>query len=405
MLTTFIFRQAMRALWRNKLRSFLTLLGIVMGVASFICVVGIGSAGSRRVQEQLEKLGDNMIWIEAGSRKSNGVRAGTRGIRTLVLEDAHAIIEQIPLVKLVSPNVDGHLQVVYGSTNWGTQYRGVSPEYQQIRRWDLHSGAMFTAEDVNSSALVCVIGQTVVDNLFGSEESVGKVIRVNTLPCKVIGTFEHKGISATGQDQDDFVLMPYTTVQKKITGTFWLDDIYCSAVSQTAISETQRQIISLLRERHHLNAGDDDDFNIRSPEELIRAQLATAEAFTFLLAGTASLSLLVGGIGIMNIMLVSVTERTREIGVRLAVGATERAVRLQFLSEAVVISVLGGILGVAMGFVGAILLQNALHWEIQITQTVALTGCLFSVFMGVFFGYYPANRAAQLNPIEALRYE
>jgi putative ABC transport system permease protein len=405
MLTTFIFRQAMRALWRNKLRSFLTLLGIIMGVASFICVVGIGSAGSGRVQEQLEKLGDNMIWVEAGSRKSNGVRAGTRGIRTLVLEDAHAIIEQIPLVKLVSPNVDGHLQVVYGNTNWGTQFRGVSPEYQQIRRWDLHSGAMFTAEDVNSSALVCDIGQTVVDNLFGSEEPIGKVIRVNTLPCKVIGTFERKGISATGQDQDDFVLMPYTTVQKKITGTFWLDDIYCSAVSQTAISEAQRQITNLLRERHHLNAGDDDDFNIRSPEELIRAQLATAEAFTFLLAGTASLSLLVGGIGIMNIMLVSVTERTREIGVRLAVGATERAVRLQFLSEAVVISVLGGILGVATGFAGAMLLQNVLHWEIQITQTVALTGCVFSVFMGVFFGYYPANRAAQLNPIEALRYE
>jgi putative ABC transport system permease protein len=405
MLFTFIFRQALRALWRNKLRSFLTLLGIIMGVASFICVVGIGTAGSSRVQQQLEKLGDNMIWIEAGSRKSNGVRAGTRGIRTLVLEDARAIPEQIPLVKLVSPNVDGHLQVVYGNTNWGTQFRGVSPEYQQIRRWDLHSGAMFTAEDVNSSALVCAIGQTVVENLFGGEDPLGKVIRVNTLPCKVIGTFERKGISATGQDQDDFVLMPYTTVQKKITGTFWLDDVYCSAVSQTAISEAQRQITNLLRERHHLTAGDDDDFNIRSPEELIRAQLATAEAFTFLLAGTASLSLLVGGIGIMNIMLVSVTERTREIGVRLAVGATERAVRLQFLSEAVVISVLGGIMGVAMGFGGAILLESALHWEIQITQTVALTGCLFSVFMGVFFGYYPANRAAQLNPIEALRYE
>jgi len=380
MLISFIFRQALRALWRNKLRSFLTLLGIIMGVASFICVVGIGSAGSNRVQDQLDKLGDNMIWIEAGSRKSNGVRAGTRGIRTgvragtrgirtLVMEDVHAITEQVPLVKLVSPNVDGHIQAVYGNTNWGTQYRplvklvspnvdghiqavygntnwgtqyrGVTPEYQQIRRWDLHAGTMFTAEDVNSSALVCVIGQTVIDNLFGSEDPIGKTIRVSTLPCKVVGTMERKGISATGQDQDDFVLMPYTTVQKKITGTFWLDDVYCSAISQTAISEAQHQITSLLRERHHLSPGDDDDFNIRSPEELIRAQLATAQAFTFLLAGTASLSLLVGGIGIMNIMLVSVTERTREIGVRLAVGATEHAVRLQFLSEAVVISVLG----------------------------------------------------------------
>ena len=405
MLISFIFRQALRALWRNKLRSFLTLLGIIMGVASFICVVGIGSAGSSRVQDQLDKLGDNMIWIEAGSRKSNGVRAGSRGIRTLVLEDVHAITEQVPLVKLVSPNVDGHIQVVYGNTNWGTQYRGVTPEYQQIRRWDLHRGDMFTAEDVNSSALVCVIGQTVIDNLFGNEDPIGKTIRVNTLPCKVIGAMERKGISATGQDQDDFVLMPYTTVQKKITGTFWLDDVYCSAISQTAIPEAQRQITSLLRESHHLSPGDDDDFNIRSPEELIRAQLATAQAFTFLLAGTASLSLLVGGIGIMNIMLVSVTERTREIGVRLAVGATEHAVRLQFLSEAVVISVMGGILGVLTGLLGAAALQNTLHWEIQITQTVALIGCLFSVAMGVFFGYYPANKAAQLNPIEALRYE
>ena len=405
MLTSFIIRQAMRALWRNKLRSFLTLLGIIMGVASFICVVGIGSAGSNRVQDQLDKLGNNMIWIEAGSRKSNGVRAGTRGIRTLVLEDARAISEQVPLVKLVSPNVDGHLQVVYGNTNWGTQYRGVTPEYQQIRRWDLHSGAMFTAEDVNNAALVCVLGQTVVESLFGSEDPIGQTIRVNTLPCKVIGTMERKGTSATGQDQDDFVLMPYTTVQKKVTGTFWLDDVFCSAVTQAAIVPAQRQITNLLRERHHLSQGDDDDFNIRSPEELIRAQLATAEAFTFLLAGTASLSLLVGGIGIMNIMLVSVTERTREIGVRLAVGATEHAVRLQFLSEAVVISVLGGMLGVMTGIAGAIGLQNTLHWEIHITQAVALTGCLFSVAMGVFFGYYPANKAAQLNPIEALRYE
>ena len=405
MLTSFIVRQALRALWRNKLRSFLTLLGIIMGVASFICVVGIGTAGSSRVQDQLDKLGNNMIWIEAGSRNRNGVRAGTRGIRTLVMEDARAISEQVPLVKLVSPNVDGHLQVVYGNTNWGTQYRGVTPEYQQIRRWDLHSGAMFTAEDVNNAALVCVLGQTVVENLFGNEEAMGEVIRVNTLPCKVIGTMERKGISAMGGDQDDFVLMPYTTVQKKITGTFWLDDVYCSAITQTAILPAQRQITNLLRDRHHLSQGDDDDFNIRSPEELIRAQLATADTFTFLLAGTASLSLLVGGIGIMNIMLVSVTERTREIGVRLAVGATEHAVRLQFLSEAVVISVSGGILGVLTGIAGAIALQNTLHWEIKITEAVALTGCLFSVAMGIFFGYYPANKAAQLNPIEALRYE
>ena len=404
-MTSTVFRQAFRALWRSKLRSFLTLLGIVTGVGSFICVVGVGKAGSARVEDQLQKLGDNMIWVEAGSRNRNGIRAGARGTRSLVLADAQAIQHEVKLIKMLSPNVDGHMQVVYGNLNWGTQYRGVSPEYFEVRKWELRSGSLFTADDVARASLVCDLGQTVVDNLFPHEDPVGQIIRLNGTPCKVIGTMISKGTSPTGQDQDDFVMLPYTAVQKRLTGTFWLDDIFCSAVSNDVIPEAQRQIIGLLRERHHLGANEDDDFNIRAPEELIKAQLATAEIFTLLLAGIASLSLLVGGIGIMNIMLVSVTERTREIGIRLAVGASETHIRLQFLAEAVVISLLGGIFGVLAGFGGSILLQQTLHWRVIITSAVLWTGFLFSAALGIFFGYYPANRAAQLNPIDALRYE
>ena len=292
-MTSSVLRQSLRALWRSKLRSFLTLLGIVTGVASFICVVGVGNAGTARVEDQLHKLGDNMIWVEAGSRNRNGVRAGARGTRSLVLADARAIEQQVSLIKMLSPNVDGRTQVVYGNANWGTQFRGVTPEYFEVRKWELKAGSLFTAEDITNAATVCDLGQTVVDNLFVAEDPVGKTIRINGLPCKVIGSMVPKGTSPTGQDQDDFVMMPYTTVQKRITGTFWLDDIFCSAVSQAVIPEAQRQIIGLLRERHHLGSGEDDDFNIRAPEELIKAQLATAEIFTLLLAGIASLSLLV----------------------------------------------------------------------------------------------------------------
>ena len=234
---------------------------------------------------------------------------------------------------------------------------------------------------------------------------MGKIIRVHDMPCMVVGTLRPKGASVTGQDQDDFLILPYTTVQKRLTGEFWLDDIFCSAVSGEAIPEAKRQIITLLRERHHMNPGEDDDFNIRTPEELIQAQLATAEVFTLLLAAISSLSLLVGGIGIMNIMLVSVTERTREIGVRLAVGATEWDIRAQFLSEAVAISLFGGLLGVLAGFGGAVAVQELLNWDMVVTRAVVLVGCLFSVALGVVCGYYPADRAAQLNPMEALRYE
>ena len=400
-----ILRECMRALARNWMRSVLTVLGIGVGVAAFICVVAIGNAGTAKVERQLQDLGDNFIWIEAGSRTRSGVRAGSRGIRSLVMNDMYAIQRQVPLIRTITPNVDGHVQVIYGNNNWNTTYRGVTPDFLTIRRWDIQKGSFFTDEDVNNQALVCVIGQTVADNLFGEEDPIDKTMRVKDLPCKVVGVFARKGISATGQDQDDLLAMPFTTVQKRITGTFWLDDIFCSAVSREAMPEATQQIIGLLRERHHLKASEDDDFNIRQPEDIINAQLAASRILTLLLASVASLSLLVGGIGIMNIMLVSVTQRTREIGVRLAVGATDWDVQVQFLAEAAVLGGLGGILGLFLGMLSAAAVQTMFQTPAQLTGWILATGCIFSIAVGLLFGFYPARKASQLDPIAALRYE
>lgn len=400
-----LFRQAFASLTRNWLRSVLTIIGISVGVGAFICVVAIGNAGSSKIEDQLQSLGDNFVWIEAGSRSRNGMRAGARGTRSLVLSDAQAIVEQVPLIKIMSPNVDGHLQVVYGGENWLTQFRGVSPEFTEIRRWPMRLGTFFTAADVDAANSVCVLGQTIVDNLFGFDDPTGKTIRAQGLPCKVTGVLRAKGFSATGQDQDDVIIMPITTVQKRITGTFWLDDIFCSAVSRETMAEAANQIAGLLRERHHLTSAEDDDFNVRRPEDLIQAQLATSRIMTVLLASVASLSLLIGGIGIMNIMLVSVTQRTREIGVRLAVGATEWDVQLQFLSEAVALSMLGGILGMLAGVLSSAVVERLFEFPTKLTPEVIAIGGLFAALIGIVFGYYPARRASKLDPIQGLRYE
>jgi len=400
-----IIDEALKALARNRVRSLLTMLGIIMGVGSFICVVAVGNAGSSRVEDQLSKVGDNLIWVEAGARARNGVRIGSRGSKTLVAGDSQAVMEQVPGMKAASPNVDGRVQAVYGNLNWGTQYRGVSPEYFDIRKWEISEGAAFTQDDMDKAAPVCVLGQTVAANLFAEEDPIGSTINIKAVPFKVIGVLQGKGFSATGQDQDDFIVMPLTTAQKRITGQEWLDDIFFSAASRVEIPEATKSIIGVLRERHHLHAGEDDDFNIRTPEELIRAQLAAANVFTLLLGSAASLSLLVGGIGIMNIMLISVTERTREIGLRLAVGATEQDIQMQFLSEAIVMSLIGGALGVVAGVVGAFLLQNTLHWDLKLSVQIMAIAGLFSAGVGIFFGFYPARKAAQLDPIEGLRYE
>jgi len=402
-----LLKSALLALLRNKTRSLLTVLGITIGIAAVICVVAVGEAGQAQVEQQLNNLGDNFVWIEAGGRAVNGVRTGSHGTPTLTLEDAVAIRRQIPLIKAVSPNVDGSIQVIYGNQNWFTGYRGVSPEYLDIKRWVVDQGAAFTPDDVDNAADVCAIGRTVREQLFGVEDPIGKVIRLNGLPCKVVATLVPKGLSMSGQDQDDTILMPYTMVQKKIKGVTWLDDILCSAVSQDAVKLAGQEAAALLRDRHHLRPEMPDDFNIRNPEDIIQAQLAASRTLTVLLVTIASISLLVGGIGIMNVMLVSVTERTRTpiSRVRVAVGATEAAIRLQFLGESVMLSLVGGTAGVLLGIVGTVVAGRTLEWPMKLSLQAVLVAALFSVAVGVFFGYYPARKASLLDPIEALRAE
>ena len=396
---------ALFTLLRNKLRSLLTVLGIAIGIAAVIGVVAIGKAGQAEVERQLNNLGDNFVWIEAGGRSVNGVRTGSHGTKTLTMADAIAVRDQIPLIKSVSPNVDGSVQVVWGNENWFTRYRGVSPEYFDIKRWVVAQGALFTADDVDRAADVCVLGHTVRQQLFGVHDPVGAVIRVDSLPCTVVATLEPKGLSSGGRDEDDTILMPFTTVQKKIKGVDWLDDILCSAVSQDVVKTAGKQAETLLRDRHHLRPEQEDDFNIRNPEDVIEAQLAASRTLSLLLVAIASISLVVGGIGIMNVMLVSVTERTREIGVRVSVGATEEAIRFQFLGESVLLSLVGGAAGVAVGVLASAFLGRALDWPLQLSVEAITLAVLFSVAVGVFFGYYPARKASRLDPIEALRYE
>jgi putative ABC transport system permease protein len=380
---------ALSALARNKLRTALTMLGIMIGIAAVICTVAIGEGGSSRIREQLQNLGDNFVWVEAGSRNVQGVRTGTGATKTLTARDAKAILEAVPLIKSASPQADGRIQVIYGNTNWNTTYRGVSPDYLSIRRW----------------ANVCVIGRTVAEQLFGEEDPIGKSMRLRDQPFRVLGVLKAKGESATGQDQDDFMMIPWTTTLHKIKGTSWLDDILCSAVSSDAIRPARTQISALLRQRHHLRPGAADDFNIRAPEEMLQAQEETSRTFTVLLLSIASVSLLVGGIGIMNIMFVTVTERTREIGVRMAIGATKKNIQAQFLFEALILSSLSGVAGAVVGVVASSIFSRALSWPTIIPPQWIVIAVLFSAFVGVFFGFYPARKAALLDPIEALRYE
>lgn len=400
-----LFQSALVALLRNKMRSILTVLGITIGIGAVICVVAIGEAGQARVEQQLNNLGDNFVWIEAGGRAVNGVRTGTHDTKTLVMGDAIAIKNQVSLIKSVSPNVDDPVQVIYGNQNWHTSYRGVSPEYFEIKRWYVDLGAIFSQDDVDRAADVCAIGHTVRDQLFGVEDPIGKVIRVNSLPCKVVATLHPKGLSLSGQDQDDTIIIPYTTAQKKLKGITWLDDILCSAVSQDAVRIAGQEATAVLRDRHHLRPEQEDDFNVRNPEDIIQAQLDASKTLTILLIAIASVSLIVGGIGIMNVMLVSVTERTREIGVRVAVGATEEAIQLQFLGESIMLSLVGGAAGVLFGIIGSYLVGQTLRWPMKMSVEAIVVAAAFSVAVGVFFGYYPARKASRLDPIEALRYE
>jgi putative ABC transport system permease protein len=350
-------------------------------------------------------LGDNLVWVEAGGRSLNGARTGTGTTKTLVLGDMRAIEQFIPAFKSCSPQADGSVQVIYGNQNWRTSFRGVSPDYLNIRRWQILSGDIFTGQDVDSASNVCLLGQTVVKQLFGAEEPLGKTFRVRDLVFRVIGTLEAKGQSAQGTDQDDFMLVPYTTAQKKIKGVTWLDDIMCSAISTQAIADIEDELVPLLRDRHHLVPGQPDDFNIRKPEDLIKAQEEMARTLTLLLASVAAISLVVAGVGIMNIMLVSVTERTREIGLRMAVGAKTKDVELQFLLEAVMLCLVGGAAGVLIGWLASRGISEAMNWPLLVSSEAIVVASLTSVLTGLVFGYYPARKAAQLDPIDALRFE
>jgi len=398
-------RMALRAMGRNKMRTALTMLGVIIGVAAVICTVAIGEGASERIQTEISNMGSNMVWIEAGGRNVQGARTGNGATKTLTLGDATAIAEQIPVVSHVTPNVDTHSQVVFSNQNWYVPVRGISPNFLYVRKRAVVRGTFFGQDEIDRAENVCVLGQTVASILFTNTDPVGQTIRVANEPCKVIGLLEAKGQSATGQDQDDIVLMPYTTVQKKIKGTDWLDDIWCSAISPDLIPEAQSEITALLRERHHLRPGMENDFNIRHPVEMANAMANSVRMMELLLASIASIALFVGGIGIMNIMLVSVTERTREIGVRMAVGASEKDVQVQFLSEAIMMSSIGGAIGVVIGLVGSGLIAELLRWPTAVPAVALLAAFGTSACVGIFFGYYPARKAASLDPIEALRYE
>src|ERR1700722_4594101 len=400
-----IFRMAFRALKRNSLRTILTMVGIMIAIAAVICTVAVGQGGTRQIENQLTALGVNMIWIEAGGRNVNGVRTGNGQTKTLTVEDAAAIQTGVQSVVGVAPNVDGPMQTVFGNENWFTRFRGVSSEYFEIRNWHQERGALFTSMDSQRETNVCLLGKTVADILFGSDDPLGKTVRLQNQPFTVIGIMQPKGFSPMGQDQDDVVVIPYTTAMKKLKGIYWLDDIYASADSASAIQPAIDEISRLLRQRHHLRPDEPDDFNIRHPEEILQAQVQASWALTLMLAGLASISLVVGGIGIMNIMLVSVTERTREIGVRLAVGATEKDIQRQFMAEAVAISLLGGAAGILLGIGVSAAVSRILQWPSLISPVAIALATFFSFGVGILFGYYPARIASRLDPIEAIRYE
>jgi putative ABC transport system permease protein len=402
---TEVVRMALRTLARNKMRTLLTMLGIIIGVTAVICIVSVGSSASEEVQNQIQSLGENMLFIQAGSVNTGGFQVGTGATKTLLVSDAEAMLQQIPAIALVSPEADTNTQVVYSNENWGTRDQGVGPDYFEIRNWPVVLGTPFTQRDVNTASNVCVIGSTVAAKLFGEDDPIGKVIRVKSLAVTVIGQLETKGQSTFGQDQDDVIMMPYTTVMKKLSGVDWLQLITASIASKGSVGFATDQIELLLRQRHHLRTDEDNDFSIRSPDEIAKTLGRITLILTVLLGSVASISLLVGGIGIMNIMLVSVTERTRETGVRMAVGATEGDVQRQFLSEAVVLSSLGGLIGIGFGVVSSISISRMMEWPAVVSPASIFIAVLFSAAVGIFFGYYPAWKASRLDPIEALRYE
>ena len=402
-----IIRVAFRALVRNKMRAALTMLGIIIGVSAVIAMVSIGQGASASVQAQIESIGTNLLFVSAGAQNVGGVRSGTgdSGTNTLTVEDLEAIKREVPSVSMVTPSINARSQLVAGNMNWNTSLLGVSEQYPEIRKWSVQTGAFFTDSDVRTAARVIVIGQTIADNLFPGMDAVGQTLRVANLPFRVVGVMAAKGQDPQGRDQDDTAFAPYTTVQKKVLGNTTVRIAYVSAVSQDATYTAQSQIGELLRQRHKLTANEPDDFTVRNMTDVAEAANETSKTMTILLACIAGVSLLVGGIGIMNIMLVSVTERTREIGIRMAIGARSSAVRSQFLIESIVLSLTGGTIGILLGIALSLAIPAMLGWPTLVSMMAIVGSVVFSVAVGVFFGYYPARKAAALDPIEALRYE
>jgi len=399
------FRIALRALKRNKLRSFLTMLGIIIGVGAVIAMVAIGEGAKALVRSQIASLGTNVLVVIPGTLTQGGARTGFGGVRTLMDSDARAIMEEVPSVTLASPTMRQVNQVVAGNLNWSTVIQGVAPEFQQIRDWQVEDGRFINQADVGNAAKVALIGQTVASVLFGNEDPIDGVIRIKKIPFRVIGVLGAKGQTGHGTDQDDVVMIPYTTMQKRVMAITHVQSIVVSAVSAEKTQEAQQQMTALLRQRHRIQPDQDDDFFIRNLSDIAEAAQNSARVMAILLGSIASVSLLVGGIGIMNIMLVSVTERTREIGIRMAVGARKKDIMLQFIVEAVVMAAIGGALGTLAGVGSSGLISRMMEWPVLIRPDIIALALLVSGGVGVFFGFYPAQKAANLDPIDALRYE
>ncbi|WP_443704049.1 ABC transporter permease [Prevotellamassilia timonensis] len=402
-----LFKIAMRAIAANKLRSFLTMLGIIIGVASVIAMMAIGQGSKKSIQANIAEMGSNMIMIRPGQDKGpGGAQQDASDMQTLKLKDYEALKEQAKYLSAISPSVNSSGQFINGNNNTPSTIYGISPDYMQIRQQKVKDGEMFTDEEVRSSAKVCVIGKTVADNLFtNGEDPVGKVIRFNKIPFRVVGVLESKGYNSFGMDQDDVVLAPYTTVMKRILSVTYLQGINASAVTEDMTDLAIEDITSILRENHKLKATDDDNFTIRSQQEMAEMMNSTSDTMTVLLLVVACISLVVGGIGIMNIMYVSVTERTKEIGLRMSVGARGIDILNQFLIESVLLSVTGGLIGVIVGIGAAVGINVFAHWPIQIQPWSVLLSFAVCSATGIFFGWYPAKKAASLDPIEAIRYE
>jgi len=401
---------ALRALRVNKLRSALTMLGIIIGVSAVIAMMAVGSGARERIAEQIRSIGSNVIIILSGSTTSGGIRLGSGSVLTLTEDDATAIAREVPAAEAAAPTMRGTAQVVFGNQNWSTVIQGATPEYLVVREWPVVSGRDITPQDVDGAAKVVLLGQTVAGNIFGDSDPLGEIIRIKKVPFTVVGVLAAKGQSAWGQDQDDIVVIPLSTAKRKVLGVSQANARSVGAIIVRArgpewMDEAVEQMTVLLRQRHRLQPGQEDDFTVRNLSEVFAAQEESARTMSLLLGAIASVSLLVGGIGIMNIMLVSVTERTREIGIRMAVGARERDILTQFLIEAVTLSLIGGIVGIGLGVGGSALLSLLAQWETLIAPKAILLAFVFSTVVGVFFGYYPARKAASLDPIEALRYE